>query len=66
MRNLADELCTMKLEGILLYGPRMKWLYDELPKTVGMKTRLVMVGKGLYADCGHTHGNLQAKIRLSY
>ena len=30
----------MELEGILLYGPRMKWLYDELQKR-GIKTRLL-------------------------
>ena len=30
----------MKLEGILLYGPRMKWLYDKLQND-GMKTRLL-------------------------
>ena len=28
--SLADELLTMKLKGILLYGPRMKWLYEVL------------------------------------
>ena len=38
--NLADEIMAMKLEGILLYGPRMKWLYDELQKR-GMETRLL-------------------------
>ncbi|KAA0948427.1 UDP-N-acetylmuramoyl-tripeptide--D-alanyl-D-alanine ligase [Sporosarcina sp. ANT_H38] len=30
--NLADEITAMKLEGILLYGPRMKWLHDKLQK----------------------------------
>ncbi len=29
---LADQLVTMKLSGICLYGPRMKWLYDALKK----------------------------------
>lgn len=27
---LAEELLVMDLAGILLYGPRMKWLYDRL------------------------------------
>ena len=27
---LAEQLITMDLTGILLYGPRMKWLYDKL------------------------------------
>ena len=30
--SIAEQLLEMKLEGILLYGPRMKWLYDELKK----------------------------------
>ncbi|MBO0602142.1 UDP-N-acetylmuramoyl-tripeptide--D-alanyl-D-alanine ligase [Sporosarcina sp. E16_3] len=38
--NLADELSNMKLEGILLYGPRMKWLHDKL-ENGGMETRLL-------------------------
>jgi len=38
--NLADKLIAMKLEGILLYGPRMKWLYDKL-QNGDMKTRLL-------------------------
>ncbi|WP_342539614.1 UDP-N-acetylmuramoyl-tripeptide--D-alanyl-D-alanine ligase [Sporosarcina sp. FSL K6-1540] len=38
--NLADELVAMKLEGILLYGPRMKWLHDKL-QNGGMETRLL-------------------------
>lgn len=28
--SLADELLTMQLKGILLYGPRMKWLHEVL------------------------------------
>lgn len=27
---LSEDLCTMDLTGVLLYGPRMKWLYDKL------------------------------------
>jgi UDP-N-acetylmuramoyl-tripeptide--D-alanyl-D-alanine ligase len=38
--NLADEIMAMNLEGILLYGPRMKWLSDELQKR-GIETRLL-------------------------
>ncbi len=38
--KLAVEITTMELEGILLYGPRMKWLYDKLQKD-GMETRLL-------------------------
>jgi len=38
--NLADELVAMKVEGILLYGPRMKWLHDKL-QNGGMETRLL-------------------------
>lgn len=30
--SIAEQLSEMELEGILLYGPRMKWLYDELKK----------------------------------
>lgn len=30
--GLADQLLDMDLTGILLYGPRMKWLYDQLAK----------------------------------
>ena len=30
--ELADPIMVMDLKGILLYGPRMKWLYDELQK----------------------------------
>ena len=26
--NLADEMMAMDLKVILLYGPRMEWLYD--------------------------------------
>ena len=28
--SLAAQLVDMKLKGILLYGPRMKWLFDRL------------------------------------
>ena len=31
-RALADPLCALKIENVLLYGPRMKWLQDELKK----------------------------------
>ncbi|NYF25950.1 UDP-N-acetylmuramoyl-tripeptide--D-alanyl-D-alanine ligase [Sporosarcina sp. JAI121] len=37
--NLAGQIMVMNLEGILLFGPRMKWLYDELQK-YGIETRL--------------------------
>ncbi|MER2088326.1 MAG: UDP-N-acetylmuramoyl-tripeptide--D-alanyl-D-alanine ligase [Sporosarcina sp.] len=37
--NLAAQIMVMNLEGILLFGPRMKWLYDELQK-YGIETRL--------------------------
>ena len=30
---LADQLIKIDLAGILLYGPRMKWLYDKLEST---------------------------------
>ncbi|MBB4826878.1 UDP-N-acetylmuramoyl-tripeptide--D-alanyl-D-alanine ligase [Sporosarcina luteola] len=29
---LADDLATLDVKGIYLYGPRMKWLYDVLQK----------------------------------
>lgn len=38
--KIADQLVDMKLEGILLFGPRMKWLYDEL-KRKEIESRLV-------------------------
>lgn len=28
--GLADQIVAMDLEGVLLYGPRMKWLYEKL------------------------------------
>ncbi|WP_432353187.1 UDP-N-acetylmuramoyl-tripeptide--D-alanyl-D-alanine ligase [Sporosarcina sp. A2] len=28
--SVADQLANLELKGIALYGPRMKWLYDEL------------------------------------
>lgn len=31
-RALADPLCALKIENVFLYGPRMKWLHDELMK----------------------------------
>ncbi|WP_339253468.1 UDP-N-acetylmuramoyl-tripeptide--D-alanyl-D-alanine ligase [Sporosarcina sp. FSL W8-0480] len=31
--SIAHQLNKIQLKGILLYGPRMKWLYDELMKT---------------------------------
>jgi len=30
--SIARQLGTISLKGILLYGPRMKWLYEELKK----------------------------------
>lgn len=27
---LSDDLCEVNLSGIILYGPRMKWLYEKL------------------------------------
>jgi len=38
--GLAEQIADMNLEGALLYGPRMKWLYDELEKRK-VQTRLV-------------------------
>lgn len=38
--ELADRILPMDLTGILLYGSRMKWLYDELQKR-GTAARLV-------------------------
>ena len=38
--SLADVLVVMELEGILLYGPRMKWLHDKL-QNKGIETRLL-------------------------
>ena len=43
---LADQLLTMDLEGILLYGPRMKWLYDEFRNATKQRPS-DLVGKGL-------------------
>ena len=41
---MAEQLLTMDLEGILLFGPRMKWLYDELRKR-GPKAAPDLVGR---------------------
>ncbi|MFS0577151.1 UDP-N-acetylmuramoyl-tripeptide--D-alanyl-D-alanine ligase [Sporosarcina sp. 179-K 3D1 HS] len=30
--ELADDIVTLELSGVLLFGPRMKWLYDELQR----------------------------------
>ncbi|WP_342514259.1 UDP-N-acetylmuramoyl-tripeptide--D-alanyl-D-alanine ligase [Sporosarcina sp. FSL K6-1522] len=38
--ELADQVLALNLKGVLLYGPRMKWLYDELQKR-DMRTLLV-------------------------
>ena len=38
--EMAEQLLTMDLEGILLFGPRMKWLYDVLRKR-GPKGHLI-------------------------
>jgi UDP-N-acetylmuramoyl-tripeptide--D-alanyl-D-alanine ligase len=31
-RDLSKKILSLKLENVLLYGPRMKWLQDELSK----------------------------------
>nr|WP_225942047.1 UDP-N-acetylmuramoyl-tripeptide--D-alanyl-D-alanine ligase [Sporosarcina limicola] len=36
---LAEQIVQMELRGILLYGPRMKWLYDELQRQ-NLETRI--------------------------
>ena len=41
--SIAEQLLEMELEGILLYGPRMKWLYDELKKQQ-TESRLIWSG----------------------
>lgn len=38
--QLADEILTMDLKGVLLFGPRMKWLDDALQKR-GVKAQLL-------------------------
>ncbi|MEZ7173635.1 UDP-N-acetylmuramoyl-tripeptide--D-alanyl-D-alanine ligase [Sporosarcina sp. OR05] len=38
--SIAEQLRTIELEGILLYGPRMKWLYEELQNN-GEQTTVV-------------------------
>lgn len=38
--SIAEQLSEIELEGILLYGPRMKWLYDEL-KMRKIKSQLI-------------------------
>jgi UDP-N-acetylmuramoyl-tripeptide--D-alanyl-D-alanine ligase len=38
--SIARQLGTISLKGILLYGPRMKWLYEELQKT-GNETKVI-------------------------
>lgn len=38
--QLANEILLMDLKGILLFGPRMKWLYDALQKR-GVKSQLL-------------------------
>lgn len=35
--ELADEVLPMNLKGVLLYGRRMKWLYEELRKRGALK-----------------------------
>lgn len=30
--ELADDIESLELNGVLLYGPRMKWLHDELQR----------------------------------
>ena len=41
---VAEQLATMNLTGILLYGPRMKWLYDKLTEQHS-KARLLWTEK---------------------
>lgn len=38
--SIARQLGTISVKGILLYGPRMKWLYEELQKT-GNETKVI-------------------------
>ena len=38
--SIAAQLSTIQVEGILLYGPRMKWLRDELVKS-GNEAKIV-------------------------
>ncbi|WP_252504534.1 UDP-N-acetylmuramoyl-tripeptide--D-alanyl-D-alanine ligase [Sporosarcina sp. Marseille-Q4943] len=38
--SIARQLGTISLQGILLYGPRMKWLYEELLNT-GNETQVI-------------------------
>lgn len=52
--ELANQLVTMDLTGILLYGPRMKWLYDKLMQQ-SSKTRLLWSEK----DFGPIQDELQ-------
>ena len=40
MNRLRSQLGTISLKGILLYGPRMKWLYEELQKN-GNETKII-------------------------
>lgn len=38
--SIAEQLGTIHANGILLYGPRMKWLYEELKKN-GNETKVI-------------------------
>ncbi|MCM3638316.1 UDP-N-acetylmuramoyl-tripeptide--D-alanyl-D-alanine ligase [Sporosarcina luteola] len=38
--SIAQQLGTISLKGILLFGPRMKWLYEELQKN-GNETKVI-------------------------
>lgn len=38
--SIARQLGTISVKGILLFGPRMKWLYEELQKT-GNETEVI-------------------------
>ncbi|MDN4606336.1 UDP-N-acetylmuramoyl-tripeptide--D-alanyl-D-alanine ligase [Sporosarcina highlanderae] len=38
--SIAHQLTKIPLKGILLFGPRMKWLYDELKKT-GNESKII-------------------------
>lgn len=38
--SIARQLGTISLKGILLFGPRMKWLYEELRNT-GNETKVI-------------------------
>ncbi len=49
--ELAVQIEQMDLQGILLYGPRMKWLYDKLQNT--LSDRKVVWSENDYAPLRH-------------